>query len=179
MSNILTNPGVLILDTIGIIKTGPVYIKAWEFIPSAAGDAFTLSAYDLSAPLLSNKAASATITLGTTFTNNDGGTALPSTFAAGDLFEIYESSGLAANKGFQLITTGGNNTVVVCSQAGWTNEALKAYSFRKYSQYLALGSKSQVTTLKGEGRSYGDPGLRFESLALTALSANAKLLLFV
>ncbi|MCK7512135.1 MAG: hypothetical protein MZV70_54245 [Desulfobacterales bacterium] len=178
MANILTNPGVLILDTVGIIKLGPVYIRGWEFLPNAAADVFNLSAYDLTAPLLPNQAASGTITNTTTFTNNDGGTALPSTFAAGDLFEIFETSGAAANKGIQLITTG-NNTVVVCSQAGWTNEATKAYSFRKYSQYLALGTKTQATTLKGEGRWYGNPGLRFESLALTTLSASSKLLLYI
>jgi len=179
MANILTNPGVLALDTIDIISLGAIYVRAFEFVPSAAGDLFVLSSYDFNAPLLRRAIASGTITLGTTLTG--AGTDLPSTFAAGDIFEILNShtTALAANIGKKLITTAGNNTVVVCAQAGWTNEATKVYEVQKFSQYVAYSLKSQATTLKGEGRNFGNPGIRFDNLALTTLTSGAKLYLYV
>jgi hypothetical protein len=179
MANILTNPGILALDTLDIISLGAIYIRALEFVPNAAGDLFVLSSYDLNAPLLRRQIAAGTITGNATLTG--AGTDLPSSFAAGDIFELLgsHSTNLEANNKKALITTAGNNTVVVCAQAGWTNEANKVYTAQRYAQYVAYSLKSQATTLKGEGRNFGNPGLRFDNLALTALSNSAKLYLYV
>jgi len=172
-------PGFFLLDTVGWYHDGPFWLKALEFVPANAGDAFVLSAYDLSSPANITEILDGTITSATIFTENDAGNKLPSTFAAGNLFHIFKTSGSSLNLKKFVITTAGDNSAVVGTQAGLTNEANKAYSVQQYAAYEAYGLKSQATTLKGEGRYFGNPGIRFDNLSLTTLTSGAKLYLFI
>lgn len=179
MSNILTNPGVLILDTVGVIKLGPVYIKALEFVPATAGDTFSLVAWDLNKATAEVYAPVATISAtGGTLTAT-GGTHFPSTFAVGDLVDIIQTTG-TASRGKKMITTAGNNTVFKVPYSSWSNEANKAYHVARYGHYDAMEIKTGgAGTGPSEGRYFGDPGVRFESLGLAAISANCKLYLYI
>jgi hypothetical protein len=180
MANLLTNPGVLTIDSVGVIKLGPVWVKALEFVPALKGDSVSLVSWDLTTATGESVAPAATISAtGGTITAT-GGAHFPSTWAVGDLADIIQTTGLATNMGKKIITTAGNNTVFKVPYNSWTNEASKAYHVNHYTHYDALEIKAPVSaTGPSQGRVFGDPGIRFESLGVAAISANCKLYLYI
>jgi hypothetical protein len=119
-----------------------------------------------------NKVAGATGTITSTTTLRSTGN-LPSTITVGDVFEIYASTGAAANISKNLVTTVGDGDAVVCSQAGWTNESSKVYAWTTYPQrkevYLTGGaSDASAVTLD-----WGPNGRVFNNLVLATIGGGA------
>ncbi len=176
MSNILTGRKWT-LDTVGIISETPLFVKRIIYEPNAAGDVAVFNHWDEG---VANCVSStfygldftATITSGTTITATTS--VLTSTITAGSIFHIVASGGAAANLGRELVTTAGNNTVVVCSQAGWTNEATikytaNVYNYRLAERILAGASDASPTTIF-----YGDKGRFFPNLILNSISTSSE-----
>ena len=120
MANSITGK-IFVLDTVGIVSTKPVWVKKIVLYPNAAADAAVLNYWNPEALI----AAGCSTTLGTAYTGTitstttltaSGGTLLPSTITSGSVFELTESTGTTANLNRPvLVTTAGNNTVVVSS----------------------------------------------------------------
>lgn len=132
MANVKTN-NLYTLDTVGIISETPLWISKIIFLPSAISQIVQLNSWKgLGACLAANGKVNTTGTITATTTLTSTGN-MPATIAIGDVFEIYGSTGAAANLNTRnLVTTAGDTNAVVCAQAGWTNEASKSYSWRTY-----------------------------------------------
>jgi hypothetical protein len=100
------------------------------------------------------------------------GTLLPSAVRDGDVFKITGGNG--ANVGTtSVVTSGGNNTVIVCTNAAWTNEAGAKYQFITYPYRPMFKLISQATTLREVERDFGSRGFWVPNLTLETLSTSA------
>lgn len=176
---------IYVLDTAGTIVTEkPIWIRKIVLIPNAAGDSCTLNYWDTNAPYAAGSGTysadliAGTITSTTTLTMASG-TLLPSTCRDGDVFKIIKSDGAAANISTNVITTAGNNTVVVCANAGWTNEATKYYGFITYPYKPAFHLLSQATNAREEERDFGGCGFFVPNLTLETISSGAKVWIYL
>jgi hypothetical protein len=171
---------VLNLDTAGsIISLTPLWIRKITLEPNAAGDSAVLNIWDVGSPYAvgagtyTARAIAGTITSTTTLTMASG-TLLPSTVRDGDIFKITGGTGAAANIGTtSVVTTAGNNTVLVSSTAGWTNESTKYYDFISYPYRPQFKLISQATTLQEVDRDFGGRGFWVPNLILETLSSSA------
>ena len=185
MANTFYNK-VYYIDTAGAVVTrSPLWVRQIVLIPNAAADAATLNFWDENAPYAEGAgtyttgAILGTITLTTTLTMASG-TLLPSTVRDGDVFKIRTGSGSTANHNtYSVVTSAGNNTVIVATNAGWTNEAAKSYNFVTYPYRPAFSILSQATTAKQEVLDFGGSGIWMPNLTIETLSANAKIYLYV
>lgn len=182
MANDLTRGNVLIADTGGLLSKGPIWIRGFEFLPANAGDAFALLQYKLVTPITNTKKQiTATITSSKVLTSN---TNLTSIFAQFALLHIIKSTGDVANTkngGLFLITTAGNNNALTCDDAQnvLTDEASKVYDIEAFVGTVAYPMLSPATDKQSVGRWFGDPGIRFDNLALPVLTSGAKLYLYL
>jgi len=187
MANDLTRGNILVVDTLGLLSRGPIWIKGFEFVPANAGDAFTLLHYKLVTPITnSNVNVIATITSTTTLTDDSAAVnkLTAAAFPQFSLLRIKKSTGSTENTkngGYFLITTAGNDDRLITSDAQWplTNEASKNYDLEAYVGTVAYQLLSPSTDKQSVGRSFGDPGLRFDNLAISVLTAGAKLYLYL
>jgi hypothetical protein len=171
---------VYTLDTAGSIVTDrPVCVKKVVLEPNAASDVAVFNFYDLSGKYAelsgtyTSDAILATITSGTTFTMASG-TVLPNTCRDGDVFKITYSNGSSANwPSTNVITTAGNNTVIVCANAGWTNEAGVAYNFSTYPYRPAFKLMVPTTDKVEVQLDFGCCGQWFPNLIIETLSSSA------
>ncbi len=162
-----------------IISTVPLWIRKIVLEPNAAGDSAVFNFWDVSGKYAelsgtyTSDAILATISGNATFTMASG-TVLPNTVRDGDVFKITRSNGAAANVGTtNLVTTAGNNTVIVCAGAGWTDESGKAYNFESYPYRPAFKLISQATTLQEVDRDFGGRGFWVPNLIIESLSTSA------
>jgi hypothetical protein len=141
-----------VADTVGILSNSAVCLQRIVFRPAAASQIMQLNSYQGSGQ--------------TVAANDSGGTGtITST--------ILASTGNSANIGKQLVTTAGDTNAVVCSQAGWTNEASKVYRWTTYPQrkevYLTGGaSDASAVTLD-----WGPNGRWFNNLILQTIGGGA------
>lgn len=169
---------VLNLDTAGsVVSTSGLWVRKIVLEPSAAGDSAVLHYWDTNAPYAelsgtySDDAILGTITSTTTLTMASG-TLLPSAVRDGDVFKITGGNG--ANVGTtSVVTSGGNNTVIVCTNAAWTNEAGAKYQFITYPYRPMFKLISQATTLREVERDFGSRGFWVPNLTLETLSTSA------
>jgi len=167
------------LDTNDIIFRTPVLITKVVLFSNAAADVCEFKWWDPTNPAVTDQG-TATITSTTTITFTTS--VVPSTVLDGSVFDIVGSTGAVANLGTELVTTAGNNTVVVCSQAVWTNEATILYSFKNYPVYTAIylkagASDASPTTLDFSSERGG--GRWFPNLTLETLSTSATVHLYI
>ncbi len=176
-------------DTAGSIickNPGGLWIRKIVLEPNAAGDSAVLNVWDESAAYAEgagtyvlNSAIAATISGTTTFTMASG-TVLPNTVLDGDVFHILSSDGSTANVGTKsVITTAGNNTVIVATNAGWTAEVGKYYRFKTYPARPFVKLISQATTLQEVERDFGTKGFWVPNLTLETLSSSAKVKIYL
>lgn len=162
-----------------VISDEGLWIRKITLEPNAAGDSAVFNFWDLSgkyavgAGTYNAGLIAATISGTNTFTMASG-TNLPNTVRDGDIFKITGSDGAAANVNTtNVVTSAGNNTVIVSTTAGWTDEAAKYYSFESYPYRPAFKLISQATTLKEVDRDFGGKGFWVPNLIIETLSASA------
>jgi hypothetical protein len=169
MANDLTStPHLLVCDTIGIIAEKPIYVSNIYYVPSAVDDDVLFKQWDENAPVAAGtqSGVTGTITLGTTMTSTGN---LPSTVADGHIFHILGSAGgAAANVKRALVTTAGNNNAVVCSQAGYTNEASIVYRWTTYPTTTAIVLRCRNLDITMEQMTFNPPR-KFPNLSLETI----------
>jgi hypothetical protein len=168
------------LDTAGMIVTPkPLWVSKIVLEPNAASDLCVFNFWDTSAPYAelsgtyTSDAIAGTITSTTTLTMASG-TLLPSAVRDGDIFKITSGTGAAANIGTtNVVTTAGNNTVVVCANAAWTNESTKKYQFITYPFRPAFKLMVPTTDKVEVQLDFGPRGKWLPNLILETLSSSA------
>jgi hypothetical protein len=161
-----------VADTVGILSNSAVCLQRIVFRPAAASQIMQLNSYQGSGQTVAANDSGGTGTITSTTTLTTTGL-LPATITVGDVFHILASTGNSANIGKQLVTTAGDTNAVVCSQAGWTNEASKVYRWTTYPQrkevYLTGGaSDASAVTLD-----WGPNGRWFNNLILQTIGGGA------
>jgi hypothetical protein len=181
MSNALRG-NVYILDTAAtVVTTKPIWIKKILFYPNADGDVALLKWWDPETKYAEGSGTYhsgdilGTITSTTTLTMASG-TLLPNTVLDGDVFRIVNSE-TGLNNSTNVVTSAGNNTVVVCANAGWTNEASKWYHFESHATYVAVPLISQDVNIVQVD--FDGLGQRFPNLTLETLSSSAKVYIYI
>jgi len=169
MANIITGQ-TWTLDTLGIIKDGPVVIQRVVFNPAAAGNICRFNFYNKSEAVTSAAQVNftGTITDTKTLTTTDG---IATGIAAGDIFDIKASTGAAANVGRRLVESITSNDAITIVEDNWTNEAAKSYSYDAYTGQLAIYLPAGASDASPVTISWGDKGKFFPNLVLTVLSA--------
>jgi hypothetical protein len=172
------------LDTAGtIITTRPVCIRKIVLEPNAASDSAVFNFWDTSAPYAelagtyTSTAILGTVTLNTTLTMASG-TLLPSAVRDGDVFKITGGNGANTNT-TNVVTTAGNNTVVVCANAAWTNEAGATYNFITYPYRPAFKLMVPTTDKVEVQLDFGCKGVWMPNLTLETLSASAVVKVYI
>ena len=176
MSNSLTGR-LWTVDTIGLLSNSPVCIQRVVFRPAAASQILQLGSYSGSGNCLaanSKDKSLGTITSTTTLTANTASDT-PATMAVGDVFQIYASTGAAANLTKSMITTAGNPStgVLVCAGAGWTNESSKYYSWVVYPGVKEIYLVGGASDASGVTLDFGPNGRWLPNLTLVTLGGGA------
>ena len=171
---------IYICDTAGTVVTDkPIWVAKIVLEPALATDAAELkfwipgTQYAVGSGTYASGDILGTITSNTTLTMASG-TLLPNTVLDGDVFEITHSNGSNAGT-TNVVTTAGNNTVVVCANSAWTNEDSKWYHFKSYPTRSFC--KLYCSTLDVDERDF-TPFL-LPNLTLETLSANAKVKVYI
>jgi hypothetical protein len=179
-----TTGKILVLDTVGIVSKTPVWIKKIVLYPNAAADLAVLNYWNPEALVASGSnttfgtAYTGTITSTTTLTIS-GGTLATSAIADGTVFELTEGTGTADNlKRPVLVTTAGNNTVVVSTDAVWTNESTKQYTWKTYQNYLFAKLLTPATEKQMIQMDFAHP-FRLPNLILETVSSSATIQVFI
>lgn len=155
-----------------IISRTPIFVNKIIYYATTVDHACIFSWYDKTNPIAAGCGqGTATITSDTTITFTSS--VVPSDIVVGSVFDIVGSTGASANIGPELVTTAGTNTVVVCSQADWTNEATIKYSFKTYpahqGPYMKIGHTDAIlgSILTFEQKF----GMWFPNLILSSISS--------
>ena len=179
MANILTR-NIWNLDSLGILSTTPVLVKAICFYPNAQADAFELKWWDEDSTTLNSGVMTYTITTSTDDTiTATGGTPMPNTWLDGNVIKCLSTTG--SDTGVTgLIKTAGTNTVVVTHLSPFTAEASKVGTFACYPSYSAFKGKQPFDTNElSMFFSFGGDGFWFHNLALDSMSATCTLTLYL
>lgn len=181
-----TTGKIWVCDTVGIVKSTPVWIKKIVLYPNAAADLAVLNYWNPEATIAAGTGTimglsgtvTGTITSTTTLTMS-AGTYLPSTIADGTVFELTEGTGTSDNlRRPVLVTTAGNNTVVVSSDAVWTNESTKSYSWKTYQNYLFAKLLTAATEKQMIQMDFCHP-FRIPNLILETISSSAVVYVYI
>jgi len=181
MANVLTR-NIWNLDSLGILSTTPVLVKAICFYPNAQADAFELKWWDEDSTTLNSGVITYTITTSTDDTiTASGGTPLPSTWLDGNVIKCLSTTGSDTGV-IGLIKTAGNNTVVVVHYSPFTTEAAKVGSFACYPSYTAFKGKASKAADTETSMWFpfpGERGFEFRNLALDDLDTSDVIILYL
>lgn len=177
MANVLTK-NILVCDSLGIIKPGPVLVKAINFYPNAVSDAFTLLWWDEDNATTIVKGVTYTITTSTDDTVTSTGN-FTNAWADGNVCKCLKTTGSDAGV-YGLIKTAGNNNAFVTHLSPYTAEANKVGDWANYPTYTAFKMLQPTVANTHESKfvSFGD-GIWFPNLALDALSTSAAVHIYV
>ena len=181
MSNVLTR-NIWTLDTIGIVSTGPVWVKGIMYYPAAVDGEFLLKWWDEDSTTLNSGVITYTITTSTDDTiTASGGTPLPNTWLDGNVIKCLNTTG--SDTGVTgLIKTAGNNTVVVTHLSPFTAEASKVGVFACYPTYTAFKGKASKAADTETSMWFpfgGERGFEFHNLALDDLDTSDVIVLYL
>jgi hypothetical protein len=174
MANVLTR-NIWNCDSLGILSTGPVFVKAIMHYPTANAEAFELKWWDEDTPAITVRGITYTITTSTDDTvTDDSAAAFTSAFADGNVVRCLKTTGSDAGV-YGLIKTVGNNARFVTHLSPYTAEAHKVGDWACYTTYTALKG---IQTADADERSMwypfpGERGFEFPNLALDSLSAGS------
>jgi hypothetical protein len=175
MSNDSTStPHLWTLDSVGFLKTGPIYVRKVVLIPNAANDEMLFNTWneDSTVAAGTKKLKTGTITSNSIMTSTGN---LTSAVADGYIFRILSSSGAAANVDRHVVETAGNNNAITVHHEddSWTNEASKVYSWETYTTTRAMYLKA-ITDASLVQLDFGPKGRKFYNLCLETLTSSAK-----
>ena len=166
------------VDTVGLIKDGPIRIRKIVFKPNAAGDAVTFKWYDPSgAVAVGGKTGKVGTITGTNTLTSTGN--LPAGIAQYYIFHLKASNGVAANLGKHMVSTAGDANAVVVTPSDWTNEASVTYDWATYPTYLAAEITTQATTKKEGVLDFTASPLCLPNLVMDTISASGVAYIYV
>ena len=167
-----STPLLWVLDTVGFLYTGVVYLSKIVFIPNAASDDVLLNTWDENtANLVADGDRSLiTGTITSTDTLTVAGTNLPAAIADGYIFNVTASTGTALNLGRRVVKTAGTNTAVVIHNDEWTDEAAKIYTWETYKTTTAIALKAGASDASPIQIDFGPKARRIENLCLETLT---------
>ena len=181
MANVLTQ-NIWNCDSMGILATYPVVIRAIAVHPADVSQVITLKWWDeVKPPTLRSTAVTTTITTSTDNTiTASGGTPFPNTWLDGNVIRCTKSSNYNTGT-YGLIKTAGNNTVLVTHLAPYTNDAAAVGDWDCYPSYTAFTHTGQTIADSHETKLYtfDGYGLKVPNLALDFLSASATVIIYV
>lgn len=167
------------LDTIGVVKKGPMVIRKIILVPNAAGDYCTFKSWNDSDTVHSE----ANLATGTITNSNDltiTGNFTAAKVTALDIIDILGGNGNTANWGAWLVGARDSDNQISLSPATATNEASKTYTYKIYTPSTCLPIiKASALAADPTGLDFGDEGFRVHNLALTQLSTSATVYLLV
>ena len=172
--------------SVGIISKTPLQITSIDFYPYAVGDTADLNWWDEANAVSDSKqmVGSVTITEGSTITDAGSGDVLTSTlYADGSVIRLFPKalgggSGSALNHDYHLITTAGDDNVIVVNNT-LTNEATKSQLIEAYpARPVANFKQSTATgTHKSQHIYFGEDGIWVPNLVLEGISGKSYLLI--
>ena len=166
MANVLTQ-GILHCDSLGIVATGPVWVKAINFI-AINTQTFTLRWWDEKTPAVSKRGITYTVTTSTDDTVTSTGN-FTSAWAAGKVAKCLKTTGSDSGV-YGLIKTIGNNDRFITHLSPFTTEANKVGDWDCYTSYVAvIGKQPEDTNEESKWMTFGGRGFRFPNLALDVL----------
>ncbi len=174
-------------DTVGIISKIPIMVKAICFYPNQQADAIQFNWWDEANPVsgAARAVASVTITSNTTLTDADtGGVLTAARYADGSVLKLFPKcdgggNGSAANHDYHLITTAGDNNVIVVS-GGLTNETTKSQKMDAYPARVAFKFKQPNDTNEASlWFSFGGNGLLLPNLVLESISGSCSAIVYI
>ena len=176
MANVLTK-NIWHCDSLGILSSKPVLLKAMLFYPSTQADAFELKWWNEDSPTTVVGGITYTITTSTDDTVTSTGS-FASAWADGNVAKCLKTTG--SDKGvYGLIKTAGNNNAIVIHLSPFTTEADKVGDWANYPSYTAFkGIQTKDADERSMFFSFGD-GFWFDNLALDSMSASCTLTLYV
>ena len=170
-------------DTVGILSTVPVRVKAIQHYPAALSDAFVLAWWDEANPLTAGLTFNASASSGTvTDTDVDHNVMTSTVFPAGGVVQVTYSNGAAANKTYHLIGTVGNyDRFIVTPTSTWGNENTINYTVKTYpARYAFDGLQPKAAdTFKSDPQFFGDDGISLPNLILASISSTNHLLIYL
>jgi len=182
MANVLTR-NIWECSEMGILSTGPVFIKAINFYPKAVSDTFILKWWDETQPptLHAEK-----ITYTNTLVSADHvvtatTSAFPSTWADGNVVKCLKTTGADSAK-YGLIKTAGNNTAFTVHLIPFTVEGGKVGDWDCYPTYTAFKALQPTVTSTFQSFFYsfgGERGMGFPNLCLDTLATDAVVYIYV
>ena len=167
-----STPLLWVLDTVGFLYTGVVYLSKIVFIPNAASDDVLFNTWDENtANLVADGYRSLiTGTITSTDTLTVAGTNLPAAIADGYIFNVTASTGTALNLGRRVVKTAGTNTAVVIHNDEWTDEGPFVYTWETYKATTAIVLKAGATDASPIQIDFGPKARRIENLSLETLT---------
>lgn len=170
---------LITIDTIGVVKKGPLWIRKIVLAPNAASDSATFVSWNDSDTVHSEAInATGTITNANDLTATGLFTAAKVT--ALDIIDIQRSSGNVLNLGAWLVGARDGDNQISLSPATATNEASKIYSWKIFTPSACLPPlKASALAADATGFDFGDEGFRVHNLAVSALSTSAKVYILV
>ena len=167
-----STPLLWVLDTVGFLYTGVVYLSKIVFIPNAANDAVLFNTWDENtASLVADgyrDMVSGSIT--STDTLTVAGTNLPAAIEDGFIFNVTATTGSALNLGRRVVKTAGSNTAVVIHNDEWTDEGPFVYTWKTYEATTAITMQAGASDASPVQHVF-EPGTgRYENLSLETLT---------
>jgi hypothetical protein len=171
MANVLTR-NIWNCDSLGILSTKPVLVKAIMFTGTAEAHAFELKWWDEDNPTTTLRLATYTITTSTDDTVTSTGN-FASAWADGNVAKCLKTTGSDTGV-YGLIKTAGNTNAFVTHLSPFTAEADKVGDWANYPTYRAfLGTQPTDTNEEGKWYPFPGDGFWFPNLALDSLSAGS------
>ena len=180
MANVLTQ-NIWTCDSLGILSTGPVLVKAIMYYPNAVDGEFTLKWWNPDSTTLNSGVCTYTTDLVSAdhhvkATSN----VFPSTWLDGNVVKCLETTGSDKNK-HGLIKTAGDNDEFTVHLIPFTAEASKVGIWACYPTYTAFRGKASKATDTETSMwfPFGGDGFRFPNLALDDLDTSDVVIIYL
>lgn len=179
MANVLTR-NIWHCDTLGILTTTPVLVKAIMYYPNAVDGEVALKWWDEDSTTLRSGPCTYTITTATDNTVTATTNVFPDTWLVGNVVRCLTTSGSDTGK-YGLIQTAGNDTAFVTWGAPFTTEASKVGDWACYPSYYAFRAKASRATDTETSMwfPFGGDGFWFPNLAFDAKAASDVVVLYL
>lgn len=179
MANVLT-ANIWYCDSLGILSSDRVWVKAIAFQPNAVSDTFTLKWWDEASETTAARGVTYTITTSTDDTVTSTGN-FANTWLDGNVVKCLDTTGSDSGK-YGLIKTAGNNNAFVTHLSPFTTEADKVGDWVQYTTYNAFIGTQPTATNTHATMWFpfpGERGFEFPNLALDALSTSAEIVIYL
>ena len=180
MSNVLTAGRLYSIDTRAVVSTSPLWITKIVLVPNAAGDTATLSSWGNTVHATIGQV---TGTVSSSSVIGSTGNFTATNVTALDVVTVTPITGSVLNKGTFLVLTRDNDNQITTVGSTLTDESSKVYYITTTTPRDEVILKCPATTgalIPHEMNFIENNGKRFfHNLAITSLSASAKLYIYL